>query len=109
MDALYQHGHAFHGGLGRDAVSQIEHVARPRAVAGQHLFRFPTHRIGLTEQRGQWFATPTVPHVLATLHPAYVLIQPPETLAATRAILAADLAQVAARYRELRSQAPPEL
>jgi len=60
----------------------------------------------LTEQRGQWFATPAIPHVLATLHPAYVLIQPPETLAAMRAVLAADLAQVAARYRELLTVSP---
>jgi uracil-DNA glycosylase family protein len=55
----------------------------------------------LTQQRGQWYSTPTIPHVLATLHPAYVLIQPPESRDALRDVLFADLAQVAARYREL--------
>jgi len=55
----------------------------------------------LTQQRGQWFQTPQVPHVLATLHPAYVLIQPPESLEAARATLFADIAEVARRYRAL--------
>jgi DNA polymerase len=55
----------------------------------------------LTQQRGQWYSTPTIPHVLATLHPAYVLIQPPESRDALRDVLFADMALVAARYREL--------
>lgn len=55
----------------------------------------------LTQQRGQWFSTPTIPYVLATLHPAYVLIQPPETMDALRDVVFADLARVAERYREL--------
>jgi uracil-DNA glycosylase family protein len=55
----------------------------------------------LTQQRGQWYSTPTIPHVLATLHPAYVLIQPPESRDALRDVLFADLARVAERYREL--------
>lgn len=55
----------------------------------------------LTEQRGQWFRTEVAPYVLATLHPAYVLIQPPETQEAVRALLAGDLARVAERYRAL--------
>jgi DNA polymerase len=55
----------------------------------------------LTQQRGEWFSTPTIPHVLATLHPAYVLIQPPETMEAMRDLVFADLARVAERYREL--------
>ena len=55
----------------------------------------------LTQQRGQWFQTPQIPHVMATLHPAYVLIQPPESLEAARATLFADVAEVARRYREL--------
>jgi uracil-DNA glycosylase family 4 len=55
----------------------------------------------LTQQRGEWFSTLTIPHVLATLHPAYVLIQPPETRDALRDTLFADVARVAERYREL--------
>jgi len=39
--------------------------------------------------------------VLATLHPAYVLIQPPESREAMRDVLFADMARVAERYREL--------
>jgi uracil-DNA glycosylase len=59
----------------------------------------------LTQQRGEWFSTPTIPNVLATIHPAYVLIQPPETIDALRATLFADFARVAERYRELRAGA----
>jgi uracil-DNA glycosylase family protein len=55
----------------------------------------------LTQQRGQWFSTPTIPHVLATLHPAYVLIQPSETIDAVRELVMGDLVRVAERYREL--------
>jgi uracil-DNA glycosylase len=55
----------------------------------------------LTQQRGEWFSTPTIPNVLATLHPAYVLIQPPETMDAMRDLVFADLARVADRYRAL--------
>jgi len=60
----------------------------------------------LTQQRGQWYSTPTIPHVLATLHPAYVLIQPPESREALRDVLFADMALVAARYRELPPRQP---
>ena len=59
----------------------------------------------LTQQRGQWHSTPDIPHVLATLHPAYVLIQPPETIEALRATLFADVAEVARRYAALRAEA----
>jgi uracil-DNA glycosylase len=55
----------------------------------------------LTQQRGQWYSTLTIPHVLATLHPAYVLIQPPESRDAMRDVLFGDMARVAERYREL--------
>ena len=55
----------------------------------------------LTQQRGQWYSTLTIPHVLATLHPAYVLIQPAESRDAMRDVLFGDLARVAERYREL--------
>jgi DNA polymerase len=58
----------------------------------------------LTQQRGEWYSTPAIPHVLATLHPAYVLIQPPETIDALRATLFADVARVAERYRELQAK-----
>ena len=59
----------------------------------------------LTQQRGEWYSTPTIPHVLATLHPAYVLIQPPETMDALRDALFGDLARVAERYRALSADA----
>lgn len=62
----------------------------------------------LTEQRGQWFRTEVAPYVLATLHPAYVLIQPPETQETVRALVAADLARVAERYRALTAESRPE-
>jgi uracil-DNA glycosylase len=55
----------------------------------------------LTQQRGEWFSTLTIPHVLATIHPAYVLIQPPESRDALRDQLFGDLAKVAERYRSL--------
>jgi len=61
----------------------------------------------LTQQRGEWYSTPTIPHVLATLHPAYVLIQPPESMDILRDTLFADLARVAERYRALRAEAHP--
>lgn len=55
----------------------------------------------LSQQRGQWFASPVAPHVLATVHPAYVLIQPPESLDRVREAFFADLRRVGERYREL--------
>jgi uracil-DNA glycosylase len=55
----------------------------------------------LTQQRGEWYSTPTIPHVLATLHPSYVLIQPSESRDAIRDVLFGDLARVAERYRAL--------
>jgi DNA polymerase len=55
----------------------------------------------LTQQRGEWYSTPTIPHVLATLHPSYVLIQPPESRDAIRDVLFGDLSRVAERYRAL--------
>jgi uracil-DNA glycosylase family protein len=60
----------------------------------------------LTQQRGEWYSTPRIPHVLATLHPAYVLIQPPESMDALRDVLFADLARVAERYRQLSAEVP---
>src|SRR5438105_10920473 len=49
----------------------------------------------LTQQRGTWHSSEAVPHVLATVHPAYVLIQPAETYAGVRDNLVADLRLVA--------------
>jgi DNA polymerase len=59
----------------------------------------------LTQQRGTWFSTEQIPYVLATVHPAYVLIQPPETMDVLEETLFADFALVAERYRSL----PPRL
>jgi len=55
----------------------------------------------LTQQRGTWQQTPTIPHVLATIHPAYVLIQPRDSYDRVRESLFADLRLVAQRCREL--------
>jgi DNA polymerase len=32
-------------------------------------------QFGLMKQRGQWLSTETIPHVLATVHPSFVMIQ----------------------------------
>lgn len=55
----------------------------------------------LTQQRGQWQATTAVPHMLATIHPAYVLIQPEESFDRLRQSLFDDLRLVAERCRQL--------
>lgn len=55
----------------------------------------------LTQQRGRWHSTEAASHVLATLHPSYVLKQPPESRDAVRETLFADLRAVAERYRAL--------
>lgn len=53
----------------------------------------------LTQQRGQWHAGPHGAEVLATLHPSYVLIQPPDTQESVRASFFADIRAAAERYR----------
>jgi DNA polymerase len=57
----------------------------------------------LTQQRGQWFDSQWAPNVLATIHPAYVLIQPDDWLRHWREILFADFRMLAERYRELQA------
>jgi DNA polymerase len=57
----------------------------------------------LTEQRGQWFTSTWAPHVLATIHPAYVLIQPEQWLEQWRTTLFADFRMLAERLNEVRS------
>jgi DNA polymerase len=57
----------------------------------------------LTEQRGQWFETQYAPHVLATIHPAYVLIQPEESFRRWRETLFLDFQRVAQRLQLARS------
>jgi len=58
----------------------------------------------LTQQRGQWFNTPTIPYVLATIHPAYVLIQPEESFDFWRGTLFADFQQIAEKLAALPDQ-----
>lgn len=53
----------------------------------------------LTQERGQWRSGPDGAAVLATIHPAYVLIQPPESYERVKAAFFADLQRVAERYR----------
>jgi uracil-DNA glycosylase len=55
----------------------------------------------LTEQRGQWLSAEAAPHVLATVHPSYVLIQPEGRAAPWREIFFGDLARVGERFRSL--------
>jgi len=57
----------------------------------------------LTEQRGQWFSTEAAPNVMATIHPAYVLIQPDETFAYWEEILFADFRLIGQRFAAFRS------
>jgi uracil-DNA glycosylase len=45
----------------------------------------------LTQQRGTWLSSPAAPHVLATVHPAFVLIQPEESVGRWRETFFADL------------------
>jgi uracil-DNA glycosylase len=67
----------------------------------------------LTQQRGQWQTAEVAPgvsaDVLATVHPAFVLIQPEESYGRWREILFADVRALAERSREvsgLTSQVP---
>ncbi|MGH2353992.1 MAG: UdgX family uracil-DNA binding protein [Chloroflexota bacterium] len=55
----------------------------------------------LTQQRGQWFSTDAAPHVLATIHPSYVLIQPAESAGRWRETLFADVRAIAETLRAL--------
>jgi DNA polymerase len=55
----------------------------------------------LTEQRGQWLSAAAAPHVFATIHPSYVLIQPEGSAGRWREIFFADLARVGERLRSL--------
>ena len=59
----------------------------------------------LTQQRGQWHSTSAAPHVLATLHPSYVLIQPRDSYDQVRDTFFTDFRTVAERYREKRRAA----
>ena len=53
----------------------------------------------LTQQCGQWFEGPGGAAVLATIHPAYVLIQPEESFERLGETLFADFRTVAERHR----------
>jgi uracil-DNA glycosylase len=55
----------------------------------------------LTQQRGQWMESEAAPNVIATIHPAYVLIQPEETFDQLRQTLFADFRLIGERYREI--------
>jgi DNA polymerase len=55
----------------------------------------------LTQQRGQWMESEAANHVIATIHPAYVLIQPEESFAGWREILFADFRLIGDRFREV--------
>ena len=55
----------------------------------------------LTQQRGQWQSSLYAPRVLATLHPAYVLIQPDESRAQVEATFFGDVATVGEALREI--------
>jgi DNA polymerase len=52
----------------------------------------------LTEQRGQWLSAEAAPHVLATVHPSYVLIQPAESYERWRESFFADVRRIGERF-----------
>jgi DNA polymerase len=58
----------------------------------------------LTEQRGHWLDGPEGTAILATVHPAYVLIQPAETAAQVRQMFFDDIQTAAERYRKLKDR-----
>jgi uracil-DNA glycosylase len=53
----------------------------------------------LTQQRGTWLSSPLAPHVLATVHPAFVLIQPEESVGRWRETFFADVRALTERLR----------
>ncbi len=55
----------------------------------------------LTDQRGTWVQSEAAPHVLATLHPSYVLIQPEESRERVRNLFFDDIRIAGDRYRHL--------
>jgi DNA polymerase len=56
----------------------------------------------LMAQRGAWLSSPHAPHVLATVHPSFVIIQPADSLERWRETFYADVRLVAERLSELR-------
>jgi len=60
----------------------------------------------LTEQRGQWFESEFAPQVLATIHPAFVLIQPEESFQRWRETLFLDFQRVAQRLQRTEPDGP---
>jgi DNA polymerase len=56
----------------------------------------------LMTERGAWRTSPYAPHVLATVHPSFVMIQPADSLERWRETFFADLRLVAERLAELR-------
>jgi uracil-DNA glycosylase len=52
----------------------------------------------LTEQRGKWHRSEAAPHVMATLHPSFILIQPAESYDRVRQTFFADIKAIAERY-----------
>jgi DNA polymerase len=59
----------------------------------------------LTKERGRWHESSAAPHVMATLHPSYVLIQPAESYDQVRAAFFADIGAAGERYRAPRRAA----
>jgi DNA polymerase len=55
----------------------------------------------LTQRRGEWFAAEVAPHVLATVHPSFVLIQPADSHERWRKTLFGDIQRVAEQVKEL--------
>lgn len=56
----------------------------------------------LMTQRGVWHSSPHAPHVLATVHPSFVIIQPADSLERWRDTFFADVRLVADRLAQLR-------
>ncbi|MBI3973120.1 MAG: UdgX family uracil-DNA binding protein [Chloroflexi bacterium] len=59
----------------------------------------------LSQQRGRWLSSDVAPHVLATIHPSYVLIQPSDSRDRCRNTFFADLRLIGQKLTELERRA----
>jgi DNA polymerase len=57
----------------------------------------------LTQQRGEWFSSDFATHVIATIHPAFVLIQPEESYSRWKDTLFSDIESVAEKLQSLKT------
>ena len=81
------------------AIVQPEIIACLGSLAAKWVFG---SSFGLMKNRGEWLTSEYAPHVLATIHPSYVLIQrDDESRERWEKALLADMRKIARRYRAL--------